>query len=124
MSSRRTHRSGFGDPWFDRSRSGFALLVTLTIGIAALVVASVIGNRINHALPRGLGLVGMAVTVGLVGPVLVVLIAPARMWQRARIAVEQYRVRRSLATSLVETQCDASYDHSTWLVDDDMESKL
>jgi hypothetical protein len=72
MSSRRMHRSGFGDAWFDRWRSGFALSVTLAIGVAALVLASVIGNRVNYALPRGFGLVGMAVTVGLVGVVLVV----------------------------------------------------
>jgi hypothetical protein len=118
MSAHHKHRSGLDSSWFDRLLSGLALFATVVIAIAALLVASVIGNRVNLALPRGFGLVGVLVAVGLLCPVLVLLIAPDRLWQHARIAVERRRVHRGSAV-LVETRCDGSYDHSAWLVDDD-----
>jgi len=114
------HRSDRSDFGLDRLLSGLALSVTVAIGIAALVVASVIGNRVNLALPSGFGLVGIVVTAGLVCPVLVALIAPDRMWQRARIALERHQVRRRSAI-LAETRRDRSHDHSEWLIDDDRE---
>jgi len=93
---------------------------TATIGVAALVAASVIGNRVNRALPRGFGLAGMIVTAGLVCAVLVVLIAPDRIWQHARIVLERHQARRGPA-DFTETQRGRSYDHSAWLMDDDRE---
>jgi hypothetical protein len=64
--------------------SGCVLSMTVPIAVVGLVVASVIGNRINGALPRGFGLVGMAVTVCVVALVLALLIAPRRSWREAR----------------------------------------
>ena len=68
-----------------------ALLVASACVVVALVVASVVGNRVNGALPRGFGLVGMVVTVGLMSAVLVLLISPKRLWRRMRVAAVAFR---------------------------------
>ncbi len=61
---------------------GFVVSVPLAIG--ALVVASVIGNRVNRALPRGYGWVGVLLAAALVAVFLVLLTAPSSSWRRVR----------------------------------------
>ena len=75
-----------------RLRSGCTLLMASLCVIVGLVGASVVGNRVNAVLPRGFGLVGMLVTVGFVLAMLIVLISPKRLWQRARLAMISTRM--------------------------------
>jgi hypothetical protein len=77
--------------WLRRLRSGCALLMASLCVIVGLVGASVVGNRVNAALPRGFGLVGMLVTVSVVLAMLIVLISPRRLWQRTQGAVVSAR---------------------------------
>ena len=78
--------------WSRRLRSGSALSVASLCVVVGLVGASVVGNRVNAALPRGFGLVGMLVTAGAVLAMLMVLISPKRLWQRTRVAVVSVRM--------------------------------
>jgi hypothetical protein len=78
--------------WLHRLRSSCALLLASLFVIVGLVGASVVGNRVNTALPRGFGLVGMLVTVGVVLALLIVLISPKRLWQRTRVAAGSVRM--------------------------------
>jgi hypothetical protein len=74
--------------------SAGALLAAVVCAVVGLVGASIVGNRVNGALPRGLGLVGMAVTGSLMLAVLVVLISPKRLWQYTRAAFVACTSRR------------------------------
>ncbi len=67
-----------------RMRSACALCGAVVCILVGLVAASVVGNDVNAALPRGFGLVGIVVTVGLVMTVLIVLISPKRLWHSTR----------------------------------------
>ncbi len=78
---------GPANGWSHRLRSGCALLIGSLCVVVGLVGASVVGNRVNAALPRGFGLVGMLVTVGAVLAMLILLISPKRLWRRTRGAV-------------------------------------
>lgn len=66
--------------------SACTLLAAAVSVVIGLVGASVVGNRLNSALPVGFGLVGIAMTAALVAALLVVLISPRRLWQRTRAA--------------------------------------
>ena len=83
---------GPANGWSHRLRSGCALMMASLCVIVGLVGASVVGNRVNAALPSGLGLVGMLVTGGVVLAMLIVLISPKQLWQRTRGAVVSIRM--------------------------------
>jgi len=78
--------------WSHRLRSGCALLVASMCVVVGLVGASIVGNRVNAALPRGFGVVGMLLTAGVVFAMLIVLISPKRLWQRTRVAMVSVRM--------------------------------
>lgn len=82
---------GPANDWSRRLRSSCALFTASLCVIVGLVGASVVGNRVNAALPRGFGLVGILVTVGFVLAMLIVLISPKRLWRRARVAMVSAR---------------------------------
>jgi hypothetical protein len=72
--------------WLDRLPWGCAWFVIVPIAVAALVGASVIGNRVNNALPRGFGLVGILVMVCIMALVVSFLLSPTRTWRHIRNA--------------------------------------
>jgi hypothetical protein len=80
------------DAWLDRLPWGCAWLVLPPFVVVALVAASVLGNRINDALPDGFGLVGMLVTGCIMALVLGLFLAPARTKRQMRF---RFRRRRS-----------------------------
>jgi len=78
--------------WSHRLRSSCGLFVASMCVVGGLVGASVVGNGVNAALPRGFGLVGMLVTASLVLAMLIVLISPKRLWRRTRGAMVSARM--------------------------------
>ena len=81
------------DAWVDRLPWGCVWFVAPPIVVVALVAASVLGNRINYALPHGFGLVGMVVTACIMVLVLGCLLAPARTKRQLRLRFRQRRRR-------------------------------
>jgi len=81
------------DAWLDRLPWGCAWFVALPLILVADVTASVLGNRVNNALPRGFGLVGMLVTASIMVSVLGLLMAPARTKRQIRTSIRARRRR-------------------------------